>query len=185
MSTEFPTITKQFYSYNDFNKTITKGITLSLLGYIGFTFLNLVRIKIKNTYVSSMYFQLRFFTSKIFLLFFTSAIFAHPKIKYSYLDFKKNEVKLFPYYFKKINISSFEKKKYIFDFSGILTSYRLSILYKINLNSKYFENKKIFQLNKNNKVGKFITSKRHKNLIYFFLHAGKKKLALLKSSKDR
>lgn len=173
--TEFPTITKQFYSYNDFNKTITKGIILSILSYIAFKFLNLIRIKIRNTNTSLTYFQLRFFTSKILSRFFDFAILAHPKIKYSYLGFKKKEIKLFPYYFKKININNIEKKKYTFDFSGVLTSHRLSTLNKINLSNQYFENKKILRLNKYNKIGKFISSKQHKDVIYFSLHAGKEK----------
>ena len=173
--TEFPTITKQFYSFNDFNKTITKGLILSLLDYILFKFLNLIGMKIRNTNTSLTYFQLRFFTSKILSRFFDFAILAHPKIKYSYLGFKKKEIKLFPYYFKKINISNVEKKKYTFDFSGVLTSHRLSILNKINLSNQYFENKKILRLTKYNKIGKFISSKQHKNVIYFSLHAGKEK----------
>jgi hypothetical protein len=172
--TEFPTITKQFYSYNDFNKTITKGLILSLLDYIAFKFLNLIRIKIRNTNTSLTYFQLRFFTSKILSRFFDFAILAHPEIKYSHLGFKKNEVLLFPYYFKKINISNFEKKKYAFDFSGVLTSHRLSILNKINLSNQHVENKKIFQLTKN-KMGKFISSKQYKNVINFSLHLEKEK----------
>ena len=172
--TEFPTITKKFYSYNDFNKTITKGIMLSLLDYIVFKFSNLIRMKKRNTNTSLTHFQLRFFTSKILSRFFDFTILAHPKIKYSYLGFKKNEVKLFPYYFKKINISNIEKKKYTFDFSGVLTGHRFSILNKINLSNQHFDNKKILRLTKN-KIGQFISSKQNKKAIYFSLHAGKEK----------
>jgi len=173
--TEFPTITKQFYSYNDFSKATSKGLISSLHGYIAFKFLNLIRIKIRNTKTSLIYFQLRFFTSKILSRFFDFAILAHPKIKYSHLGFKKKKVELFTYYFKKINISYVKAKKFIIGFSGVLTAHRFTILNKINLNNKYFENEKILGLTKYNKIGKFISSKKNKKVVCFSLHVGKEK----------
>jgi hypothetical protein len=181
--TEFPTITKQFYSYNDFEKKITKCAMSSLPNYIKSKFLNLINFKkIRNRNDSLTYFQLRFFTSKILSRFFSHAILAHPKIKYSYLGFKKNKVKLFPYYFRKISLDNFMKKKYIFNFSGALTNHRLSILSKIKLNNKYFKNIKILQLIKHNRVNKFITSKKHDtNSIFFSLHIDREKKWLYSS----
>jgi hypothetical protein len=175
--TEFFTKTKNSMSFNNFNSEYTPNnlfLLFLLILYYKTTFLLGFRSeKLSNLYYRA-YHKLRYTSTVFFSKYAYGFLIAHPKIK---VPFKNKMIIQFPYIFPTIKYNrKWQSKncKFLLDFSGQLTNYRIKNLKNLKFNGKIFnfdQLKNFYKLNTNFFINSKTSNSNKK--IYFAYHLQK------------
>ena len=179
--TEFFTKTKKGMSYNTFNRNEHVPNNLFLLFLIILYSKTLALFSYNTLELTSMHYKahhkLRYLSTLFFSRYAYGFVIAHPKIIVPFKGLKNKRIINLPYIFPTIKYNKkwqSENCKFLLEFTGQLTSYRLKKFHSLKLNTKIynFSQKKIF-----NKINTFINSYKINSAkkIFFSYHIEKNK----------